>query len=549
LEPVVVGGYRTMSWTRQDSSYLLGLLALALVLGLARSALGYWHVRLVEESAADLAVDLRRRLFVHQAKLGGVAIDLEFRRRFSELLRDEVDAVEAGVRAWGELIPCEPARLVALALAAMALNAWLGLTFVLLAALAYTIGRGAVRQFQAKREALASRAAAGLDRLLGLAGKTRLIEGYAADAYIQAHYERRLREHRQDALGAREFRSRQTPLWTVLGLVVLLTLVGVAAQNVLTDRFGLSAAAGVSAALLGIAWAGARNYLHRRTLTDGERAAAVVDSFLAQSAERTQREGGAFLPTLAKSIDFVEASYRDASGRLLLDGVACQIPAGARVAVLATDPAEARAFLDLLLRFVEPTSGSVRFDGVDVRAYTLESLRAQVCTVLGDEVLFPDTVAKNIGCGDPSFSRERIAEAAKVAHAHSFVERLPGGYDCLVGEGGRRLTHGEAYRIGLARAILRDPAVAALEEPLAPFDPDTDHLLDDTMRRFLKRRTSILVPQRWGTLALAERVIVLDRGRVVAAGPHAELFAENPVYRFLLLARFADRVDRGALAG
>jgi len=397
-----------------------------------------------------------------------------------------------------------------------------------------------------RRRELAGKADAQLDRLRGLADKLRLIKGYAADKYFQKHYGTHLDQHREDTAERLRYEARVAPVWQGLTLLLMLMIFGLAAQNVLTDRFGLAGAAGVIACLISVAAALGVWLRHRRGIVEADGAARRIQQFLAESALQAQIDGTLFLPSLADSVEFERVAFRDPVGRMLLDDLSCVIPAGKRTALLATDAEEARALVDLLNRFIEPARGSVKFDGQDLRASTMESLRAQVCLVLQTDLLFPDTVANNIGCGDPGFTREKIVEAAKVAHAHNFSERLPHGYECVVGERGFPLKAGERYRIALARAILRDPPVVVLDEPSEPLDPDTDSVLDDTYARFLHDRTAIIIPQRLATLQMCDYVLVLDKGKATAAGTHAELYGSNPVYRFLLLTRFHRAIANGA---
>jgi ABC-type multidrug transport system fused ATPase/permease subunit len=540
--PMLKWIYQKVSWTRGDASYLMGLLCLAMTLGILRLLLAYGHSRIMAKFVTQFGMEVRRRLFVRKLALGREALDRSTDERLGRLIRDDAQQVEAGVSAWLSLLPREPIRTLALVLSAVLINFWLGLIFVLLGMLVAMLGWAWVRSASERGQSLIRAARAAVDRLGGLATKTRLIKGYAADEYIKQHYERALTAQQAAELAYREHDARIGPIGQLLALVVLLTLLGVAGQNILSDRFGVAGAVGVLTALFGIGWSGVEVVMKRPAIRSADAAAERILDFLESTSPSPQMEGSAFLPAPKQAIEWTHVSFHDSNHRLLLSDVSLTIPANSRLVLLATDPLEARAFVDVLCRFIDPEMGTVRFDGRSLRDFTLESVRAQVCLLLGDELLFPDTVANNIGCGDPSFSREKIVEAAKVAHAHHFVERLPKGYGCVIGEGGYPLKPGEAFRIGLARLVLRDPSVAIIEEPDGALDMDTRSLLNDTLRRFLKRRTSILLPQSLQTLVLGERVVVLDKGRVVAAGTHQQLFDTNPVYRFLLLARFSEEM-------
>jgi len=532
--------YDRFAWTRSTRSYLVGLLAAALVLGLARLGLLFLQRRTIATTAALAAAKLQRDVFLRSFAHDAAPLDAESRARMSNLFRNAIPNGERGLVVRMELVPREPARIVTLVAFVAAVNLWLGTTFLLIAALAWLVGSIALREAVARMRGYTTAHEEAVERMSMLAEKTRLIKGYAADEYFRRIYEERLESSERIDQRRLNFEAWFGPAWGAAGLAAVLALAGLASQNILADRLGLAGAAGVFAAFAGVAWSGLEFFWRRKSLVTGEAAAREIHRHLAERGPENPHDGAEFLEPVKTEIEFRDVHCRGSNGRWLLRGLDARMEVGRRTALLCVDPAESRAVVDLLNRFRDPDKGSVYFDERDLRRATLESLRAQVCLVLKDELLFPDGVAKNIGCGDPGFTRERIVEAAKEAHAHQFIERLPDGYDCVVGDLTRPLSVGERYRIGLARAILHDPPVVVVEEPEEPLDSDSAELVDDSLRRFLRKRTSLLIPTRWATLRLSERILVLDRGRLAAAGSHTELFEQSPIYRYLLSTRFPD---------
>ncbi|MCA9115210.1 MAG: ATP-binding cassette domain-containing protein, partial [Planctomycetaceae bacterium] len=211
---------------------------------------------------------------------------------------------------------------------------------------------------------------------------------------------------------------------------------------------------------------------------------------------------------------------------------------GQVTAVISLDQLEPQALASLLPRFLEPLSGRVLFDGNDIAWVTLESLRAETVWVSGEDPFFTGTVRDNISCGSPTYSLQDVSDAASKVHAHKFVLKLPLGYETVLGEHGETLEPGQAFQIGLARALLRNPALMVIEEPSTPLDDDTKSLLDDAWGRIVQGRTIVVFPTRLSTVRRADQIIVLHRGRVESIGPYSELVNSSPVYRHWEYVRF-----------
>ncbi len=242
---------------------------------------------------------------------------------------------------------------------------------------------------------------------------------------------------------------------------------------------------------------------------------------------------------MTRMIQFDKVSLRDSStGRKLLSNVSFKIKAGEKVALVGPDEREIHALVYLLPRFLDPSGGEVRIDGKDLRWVTLDSLRAQIAVVLQHNLIFNDTIANNIGCGDRTYNLQRITEAAKMAHAHQFVSKLPQGYETVIGEQGHPLKLGEMFRIAIARAILRDPAILVIEEPVVPLDEDTKGMIDDTLQRVTPGRTVIFLPHRLTTLRGCDQIFLLYQGKLEASGDHRELLGSSELYRHLQYLEF-----------
>jgi ATP-binding cassette subfamily B protein len=216
------------------------------------------------------------------------------------------------------------------------------------------------------------------------------------------------------------------------------------------------------------------------------------------------------------------------------------IAAGERVALVGPSGAGKSTLFHLLLRFYDPGEGRLTFDGVDLRALDPAELRRHIAVVPQDPVIFGASAAENIRYGAEDATDEQVRAAAAAAHADLFIRRLPQGYDTFLGERGVRVSGGERQRIAIARAILRDPALLLLDEATSALDAESERLVQDALSHLMVGRTSIVIAHRLATVREADRILVLDRGRIVAQGRHAQLLAQGGLYARLAALQFQD---------
>src|SRR6185503_13864581 len=215
----------------------------------------------------------------------------------------------------------------------------------------------------------------------------------------------------------------------------------------------------------------------------------------------------------------------------VLKDVSFVIEPGQKVAILGATGAGKTTLLALLCRFYDPTRGRILLDGHDLRDLELDDLRRHICLVFQETFLFSNTIAANIAFGHPEATLAQVESAAKIAAAHEFIAPLPHGYDTVLGEGGFDLSGGQRQRLAIARAVLLDPAILLLDDPAAAIDPHTEHEILAAMDQAMQGRTTLVIAHRLSTLRQCDRVIVLDQGRIVQSGTHAELMDAEGHYR------------------
>jgi ATP-binding cassette subfamily B protein len=210
------------------------------------------------------------------------------------------------------------------------------------------------------------------------------------------------------------------------------------------------------------------------------------------------------------------------------------------VALVGPSGAGKSTVLQLLLRFYDPEAGVIRFDGVDIRQADPHELRGLMALVPQDPVIFGADAWENIRYGFPGISNDDVRRAAEAAHAAEFLDQLPQGFNTFLGERGVRLSGGQRQRIAIARAILRDPTVLLLDEATSALDAESERLVQDALEQLMQARTTLVIAHRLATVRKVDRILVMDRGLIVASGHHDELVAEDGLYARLAALQFRD---------
>ena len=269
--------------------------------------------------------------------------------------------------------------------------------------------------------------------------------------------------------------------------------------------------------------------IFQEAIAAGERIFELLD----ETMEVKDAPDAIGLPVIQGEMVFDQVHFKYGSGDPVLHSVSFTMAPGEVVALVGPSGAGKTSIANLICRFYDPVKGHVSVDGYNLRNIKLTSLRRQVAVVLQDSFLFNNTVAENLHYGKPDATKHELIAATRAANAHDFIMQLPDGYDTEVGERGVKLSGGQKQRLALARAILADPRILILDEATSSVDAEAEYLIQQALERVLKGRTALVIAHRLSTIRNADKIIVLDRGRIAEVGNHAELMQRGGLYNQL----------------
>ena len=279
-------------------------------------------------------------------------------------------------------------------------------------------------------------------------------------------------------------------------------------------------------------------------------AAHHVWEVMDENATIEEKTNAIDLPPLRTAIELRDVSFGYANeSRSVLREIRLKIPAGTMVALVGESGGGKSTLTKLLPRFHDPSSGSVLWDGTDLREARISSLRRQIALVTQETVLFNDTVRHNIAYGKPEATNAEVEEAARIAFAHDFIQEMPKGYDTIVGERGIFLSGGQRQRLAIARAILVNAPVLILDEATSALDAESERLVQRALANLVRNRTTLVIAHRLSTIRRADAIVVMEAGRIIEIGSHSELLARGGQYRKLYELQFADEEEELTLVG
>jgi ATP-binding cassette subfamily B protein len=375
----------------------------------------------------------------------------------------------------------------------------------------------------------------------------RVVKGFGAEAVQARKLEREADDINQASLGAARIRAAYLPVMEILPALGLIAVLGIGGHRVLNGTMTVGELVAFNFYVQLLVWPLRTIGM---TVAFGQRAATAlqrIDEVLETVPEIADPAEPRRLPDAGGRVTFTRVRFGYDPSAPVLDDFTLDLEAGTSVAIVGATGSGKSTVARLLVRFYDPDVGEVRLDGIDLRDLAVHDARRAVGLVFEDTLLFHDTVAANIAFADPDADDATIRRAAELAGAADFIDGLPDGYDTVLGERGYSLSGGQRQRIAIARALVSDPRVLILDDATSAVDPSKEHEIRAAMRTVMDGRTTIVIAHRPGTIAMADRVVLIDGGRVAAFGTHDELLAGDARYRAVLAAARAD--DEASPAG
>jgi len=458
----------------------------------------------------------------------------------------EVKAIAAGTQTLFGAAIREPLKMLACLIGAAYIS-WQLLLLTLIAAplAAYAIHWLAKALKRANRRA--SEEFSGVfDHLEESFGGISILKAFTMESHERSRFHRVSKKFYRRTMRIAFYDSLSSPMVEIMGVGMILAVViagGYLVLNQQTHLFGIR----ISEVPLTHGWVmmffmflvGASDPVRRISgvFNSLQRAAASSDrvyELFDRTTQLTEPANPVALPAQLGRIEFRDVSFSYKPKELVLDRVSLKVKSGETIAIVGPNGCGKSTLMNLVPRFYDPKRGSVFVDGTDMREFRISDLRARLGIVSQQTLLFNDTVANNIRYGSPGATEKQVIDAAKQAHAHRFVtEKLSEGYQSLCGPSGNRLSGGQQQRIALARAILRDPEILILDEATSQIDVESERLIHEVLEKFVRGRTVFMITHRPSTLALADRIVVMDQGQIVDAGSFDELSARCELFRRL----------------
>lgn len=512
-----------------------------LVVFLIRGFATYGQTYTMSYIGQRVIIDIRQALFKHLQRLDQAYFDRRKTGQIMSNLTNDVSALQAAIVDNLISLITEGVTLIG-SLISMILIDW-KLTLVTLIIVPVVLGLVNVfgKKLRLAGHEVQGRIADITALLQEVISSIRVVRSFARESYEIEQFEHENQRNFRAAMKATKLSSLLSPLVEFSAAIAVTVILWYGGYNVVTGV--ISAGSLIAFLIYAINLSNPVKRLSQvysniqKSMAAGDRVFEILDT----EPEVKEKPNAKVLPELKGDVDFDNVSFSYDGEKNALESLNLHVPAGRIIAVVGPSGAGKTTIANLLPRFYDVTSGTLRIDGVDVRDVTFKSLREQIGLVPQETMLFNASIKENILYGRLDGTDEEVYAAAKAANALEFIEKMPEGMDTLVGERGSSLSGGQRQRISIARAILKEPKILILDEATSALDTESEKLVQEALERLMKNRTAFVIAHRLSTIKNADQIIVMKQGHVVESGTHEELLEQDGLYKSLYSVQFKSK--------
>ncbi len=538
---------KSLIFTGSKTESLFKICVVILVVFLLKNLFGYVQSYLMAYVEQGLMMDIRNELYRHLHNLSLSYFTNERTGNLISRITNDVNVVNGGVSASFVTLIREPLLVIVFLAIAFTLSWQLTLlSFVVFPFSLFIISSIGVRLY--KESGVMQEKMADITSVLQeTISNVKVVKAFAMEDFEDKKFQKETRSYFRTMLTMTRVRNLAAPVTEFLSIVAGVAIIWYGGRQVLvTGEMKAAEFLGFLFAIFQVMppikeLSSVTNRLQEFAAA-GRRIFEILDT---KPAIQNLPDAIPLSP-LKKSIEFKNVSFLYSNGdngkfgkMEILSAINLRIKKGEVVAIVGPSGSGKTTLVDLIARFYDPVDGVIAFDGVDIRRFVLQSLRGQIGIVTQETILFNDTVRNNIAYGLSGFPDDKIREAARAANALSFIEAMPEGFESIIGDRGTKLSGGQRQRISIARALLKNPPIMIFDEATSALDSESEVLVQEAIERLMRNRTSLVIAHRLSTIRNADRIIVLERGKIVQEGRHVELLKQkNGLYKRLCDLQF-----------